>query len=464
MSDPRTPEDVHTRIHTPRFLPDMALLNPYTGIDGVRALRGNLHAHSTRSDGMALPQDVVNDYASRGYDFLMLSDHDIYTSEEDLAELDSKGMVLIPGNEVSAGGPHMLHVGVGGYIKPSPRRQEVLSEIVKRGGFAVVNHPNWQQEFDHCSFAQLREWVGYEAMEIYNGVIGRLDGSPYATDKWDRLLSMGRRIWGIANDDSHNPTRDVELGWNMVYAKERTPESIIDALRAGRFYASTGVTISKIAVDGMTIRIETENAQRIVAMGQYGRRLAIADGKSIEFAVPPNADYVRFECWGAGEAFAWTQPFFVEKSADGGPKVDFINNWYVSELVPESAIFQGAKESPKDSKLQWMEMQAGGPKLPDGFLSTREQSRGRHGVVFCWTHIDSPVEGQGHLYLGYDGPVRAWVNGEQVFDGPGTNPARPDKAAVYVSLKKGSNALLVALNTNHGKAWGIFARCEVPKA
>jgi hypothetical protein len=51
-----------------------------------------------------------------------------------------------------------------------------------------------------------------------------------------------------------------------------------------------------------------------------------------------------------------------------------------------------------------------------------------------------------------------WVNGEQVFTGPGTNPARPDEVAVYADFQPGANQLLIALDSNGGKAWGIYAR------
>jgi hypothetical protein len=37
--------------------------------------RGNLHAHSTRSDGGRTPDQVLTDYQSRGYDFISLTDH-----------------------------------------------------------------------------------------------------------------------------------------------------------------------------------------------------------------------------------------------------------------------------------------------------------------------------------------------------------------------------------------------------
>ena len=38
-------------------------------------LKGNTHAHTLWDDGDALPETVVEWYRSRGYNFLVLSDH-----------------------------------------------------------------------------------------------------------------------------------------------------------------------------------------------------------------------------------------------------------------------------------------------------------------------------------------------------------------------------------------------------
>ena len=94
-----------------------------------------------------------------------------------------------------------------------------------------------------------------------------------------------------------------------------TRTSILDgmppqALEAGRFYASSGVKISRIVVRGRRVSVETENARRIVAIGHLGTRLQVTDDSHIDFEAKPDSSYVRFECWGDGEQFAWTQPFF----------------------------------------------------------------------------------------------------------------------------------------------------------
>ncbi len=287
------------------------LEHPYHDLAGGRWLRGNLHTHTDRSDGRRPPQQVLDDYAARGYGFLMVSDHDVFTSAQDYAQWHSRGMILIPGNEVTAGGPHMLHVDADRLVPPHPDRQQVIDDVNASRGFVVVNHPNWEKQFDHCSIDLLRQWTGYAGMEIYNGTIGRLHGSPYATGKWDMLLAEGRRVWGFANDDSHLPDADVALGWNVAYVTDPTPAGVVEALRRGRFYCSTGVEISELRVAGGRIRIATRNARRIVALKDTAQRFAVADADAIEVDYPAGARYVRFECWGDGEQFAWTQPFWA---------------------------------------------------------------------------------------------------------------------------------------------------------
>ncbi|MDA0991525.1 MAG: CehA/McbA family metallohydrolase [Verrucomicrobia bacterium] len=289
----------------------MTITHPYE-LTNTSWFRGNLHTHSTRSDGRHAPQDVLDAYAEKGYDFLMMSDHDVWTTEDDYAAFNSHGMAMIPGNEITANGPHVLHVAADRLVPADANRQTALDNINTGTGFAVIPHPNWERNFQHCPQERLEAWTGYNGIEIYNGVISRLHGSPYATDRWDRLLADGRKIWGYAHDDFHDFTKgDFALGWNVVAAATCTPASITDALKSGNFYASTGVLITDIRVKGDTITVSTQNADRIIALRDVGRRFATVDEKTITVTVPTDATYVRFECWGHGETFAWTQPFYI---------------------------------------------------------------------------------------------------------------------------------------------------------
>ncbi len=294
------------------------LEHPYHDLTGGRWLRGNLHAHTTRSDGEHEPQQLVDAYVERGYGFLALTDHDICWTPTNLATLDPRGMVLLPGNEVTMGGPHMCHVGADRRLEPDWRRQNVIDQANEGPGFIVVNHPNWQQHFDHVPFSQLDLLKHYTGVEIFNGIMQHDEGSAYALNKWDMLLSSGRRVWGFANDDTHGQ-RFVGFGWNTAYVRDTSNaddveagrQAVLDALKAGRFYASTGVHITGIHIDGMRVTIETDNARRIVGIGKGGKRFAMANDHAIEIDVPDDVSHARFTCWGEGEQFAWTQPMWV---------------------------------------------------------------------------------------------------------------------------------------------------------
>jgi hypothetical protein len=282
--------------------------NPYRN-NGRAWLRGNLHAHTGNSDGPHSPQGVIDAYAARGYDFLMLSDHDCLT---DPAPLDPQGMTLIPGNEISANGPHILHVAAQRTLAPDENRQAVIDAIEAEGGLSILCHPNWEAHFNHCPQEKLMEWQRYAGIEVFNGVVTWLEGSPMATDRWDQLLGHGRRVWGFAHDDCHKSS-DIGVAWNVVQSERRDAASILDALRHGRFYASTGVTIESIQVHGNTVTVSAPGAHRISVFSDFGRRPAVEDGPAITYTIPDDAagKYVRFECAGCGEQRAWTQPFFI---------------------------------------------------------------------------------------------------------------------------------------------------------
>ena len=282
--------------------------NPYATTGSW--FRGNLHAHTTESDGRREPQAVIDDYAARGYDFLMISDHDLVTDPE---RFDAADMLLIRGNEVTARGPHVLHVNADRVVEPRPDRQQVLFDIVESpDSLAILAHPNWHRTFDHYSQELLETLEGHVGIEIYNGVIERLPGSAFATDRWDQLLGKGHRVWGFAHDDSHL-AGDVELGWNVVLAESRAPDALVAAMRAGAFYASTGVTLEHIEAEGVTLRARAASEVRWEVKVDFGVRKHVSVGTELvwELAEDSKATYARIEAHGPLGTSAWTQPFFI---------------------------------------------------------------------------------------------------------------------------------------------------------
>ena len=149
--------------------------------------------------------------------------------------------------------------------------QASVDAVLGAGGIACLNHPNFRWGFNHEQIARV---TGPMLMEVYNG--GGLnknhDGDsnrPSCEEIWDKVLTVGQRVYGIATDDAHtydeflperaNPGR----GWVYVRASELTEESVLDALSTGEFYASTGVTLLElnISLDSISLTIEPIGTQ-----------------------------------------------------------------------------------------------------------------------------------------------------------------------------------------------------------
>lgn len=72
--------------------------NPFEA--GGDWFKGNIHTHTTNSDGQMTPEQMVHRYEGAGYDFLAITDHGILTGTK---ELSNPGFLLIPGEEICAG-------------------------------------------------------------------------------------------------------------------------------------------------------------------------------------------------------------------------------------------------------------------------------------------------------------------------------------------------------------------------
>jgi len=134
-----------------------------------------------------------------------------------------------------------------------------------------VNHPNFQWALTAEDMIGLQ---GFRFFEVYNAhgyVNNEGDAQRASTERmWDillarRLAELGSDIvYGVATDDAHNyhkfDTRAANPGqaWIVVRAAKLTPESIMDAMNAGDFYCSTGVTLKDVAFDGTTLTVAVD--------------------------------------------------------------------------------------------------------------------------------------------------------------------------------------------------------------
>ena len=154
----------------------------------------------------------------------------------------------------------------------------VMRQREKTGEPTIVhlNHPNFGYAITAEDIIPL---VGERFFEVYNGhpgVHNSGDKQHASTERiWDIVLTKRLDEWklplmfGLATDDGHNyhniPSRAAEpgRGWVMVLADELTPQALIASLESGRFYASSGVTLSRVETSGeeMTVEVAPEEGE-----------------------------------------------------------------------------------------------------------------------------------------------------------------------------------------------------------
>lgn len=288
--------------------------------------KGNLHTHTSESDGDSSPVAVAAWYASHGYDFLVITDHD------KLTRIESDAIVLIPGEELTGRLPKKpLHVNAIGIDKAIPPRNgatplEVLQRNVdavrEGGGIALLNHPNFGWAY---GTEELMKIEGATLLEIASGhQYVNAQGPPSAESMWDAMLTAGKRIWGVAVDDMHHLGRPFEVdsvppgrAWIVVRAEKREAGAILDAIRRGDFYASTGVELedSLAAPKSWTVNVHEKNGARyrIQFLGRGGRLLQETVGLTATYEIRGNEGYVRARVLDSNGRAAWLQPIFPGK-------------------------------------------------------------------------------------------------------------------------------------------------------
>jgi hypothetical protein len=317
-------------------------IGPFNNQPGVW-LRSAFHVHTTESDGWLTPLIQRRYHAMAEYDVLAITDHDKLTPIPD----NDDTLLVIGGTELSltapkSGGP--LHVlGIGITAQPAVGRDATLAEAAAAiravGGLPYLAHPVW-------SGLRTDEVDGIEAcagVEIYNASCEVEQDRAHADAHTDVWLSLGHKLHLIATDDTHYPGYDSFKGWTMVHARERTREAFMEALAAGRFYATTGPRITSLILDDGVLTIRTSPVRSITALcnppygaqvlaGSHGfsyhaKRLRTTDGQNLEgivdgehltgavFRWAPGVRYIRLMITDDKDRRAWSNPIWADEIA-----------------------------------------------------------------------------------------------------------------------------------------------------
>jgi hypothetical protein len=313
----------------------------YRSASGQAWFKGNTHTHTTNSDGDSPPEVVTRWYQDHGYSFLVLSDHNYLTAESSFPYEKKDGFLLIQGEEVSAtyqttaDGPrrpiHINALDLKAVIEPvngTTAAETVQANVDRiRAAQAVphVNHPNFRWALTADDLMKIR---GCRLLEIWNGHPTVHNegggGAPGMEEVWDRLLTGGLTVYGIAVDDAHhfkgefaadrvNPGR----GWIHVRAGELRPHALMQSLERGDFYASNGPVLEDVVADESSLRIRIaprlDFKHTTYFYGKGGRVLASSADTAPSYTFRGDEGYVRARVVDSAGRAAWVQPVFVAR-------------------------------------------------------------------------------------------------------------------------------------------------------
>jgi hypothetical protein len=272
---------------------------------------------------VAEPAQVVAEYRAAGYDFLVLSDH--FEARWDWKVTDTTAFrddsfTTLLGAELSSADwddEDVFWINAIGLPAdfPRPGPDEPHSALIHRaarvGAYNVLLHPGLTNflDFDALPAGDLH------AVETYN--VNAAHAWPdqaegrYAVDA---LLARDHRLHVAVGDDAHwlHPW-DRFGAWVQVRAERLHPQTLLQALHAGAYYATQGPRIDDVRVDGDRVHVRCSPARAIALTGIHGWRSDVAEGEPTLDEAVLNLGKLRSPYWrltvtAQDGTRAWTNP------------------------------------------------------------------------------------------------------------------------------------------------------------
>ena len=299
----------------------LSVYSLYEDLVGRYPFRGDLHMHTTRSDGNQAPAIVAANYRKNGYDFLAMTDHDSYypsleainaykdvpieynlvTGEEIHLEGNDIHIVNFGGKySVNAlmPGDHHMDVGDGKDLRSLDgecpdvisveeyKRQVnelaetlnipegiekftyaacvwIFNHIRKADGLGIFAHPYWLQNVLHVP-ESLTEYImatqPFDAFEVLGGE-NYFEQNGWQTIRYYEDRAKGRRYPIVGSTDSHSSVhnRNALIASTIVFAPENTREGIVYSIKD--FYS--------VAVDSISTELRIVGEMRFVRYATF---------------------------------------------------------------------------------------------------------------------------------------------------------------------------------------------------
>ncbi len=223
-------------------------------IPGYVTLKCDFHSHTVFSDGYVWPDVRIEEAWRDGLDAIAITDHIEYTPHKDYIPADlnaawnivnqkakEKNLILVHGAEITRSMPpghiNALFIQDAAPLA-DPDFMKAIEAAVKQGAFIQYNHPGWK--------AQEKDGIP-KLYPVHKELIakGWLHGIEYFNEyeHYPLVLDMCRdnKLAVMGNSDVHGSISEIyklpeypQRPMTLVFAKERTMESLREAMFAGR--------------------------------------------------------------------------------------------------------------------------------------------------------------------------------------------------------------------------------------
>ena len=204
-------------------------------------LTGHFHTSGSPDDGQNTLAEMMTKYRddpNEPRDAACVTPHDTIKNGAQYTQTTPRPFLGINGVEASTA-PHCVGFGMsslGGFNGGSTLQAEIDS-IRADGGLPWVAHPQWSHDNQGYDMPTILAGItNCNLMSVYNGYCQVLYGNGNSEAYWDQLLSSGKHIWGVGEEDTHGWGNKCGFVCTMVDASALTVDAIKDALSNGQMY------------------------------------------------------------------------------------------------------------------------------------------------------------------------------------------------------------------------------------
>jgi predicted metal-dependent phosphoesterase TrpH len=256
-----------------------------------RPFKGDLHMHTTGSDGKALPLAMARRARQVGHDFIAITDHDNYEpSRQAMAAVAQAGidLLVLGGEEVTIreNGGHILSLNATGGVsalqrEPGAEAQRaaiidheigprqlvhpltpaqyasavwVIRKIRELGGLAIIAHPYWMGTAakyypPRCTVEQLLDDRLCDGIEVLGGSPNS-EGNRLAIASYAREAARGHLLSVVAGSDAHCEADVGARYWTIALCERLDVSSIVQAIAQRRTVACDAPAGAEAALYG----------------------------------------------------------------------------------------------------------------------------------------------------------------------------------------------------------------------